>query len=541
MKKVRNQYVKIISVVICLVLVLSSLETNVLFVSASDVFRWQKKENNWYYMDSDTGKYHTGWLLDGSTWYYLDKDTGVMKTGWFLEGDVDRYYLGSVDDGAMRTGWQFIDGNWYYFHASGRMATGWLLDGSTWYYLDNDTGVMKTGWLSEGSALYYLQPNGAMLSNDWKENSGSWYYLGADGSAVKTSWVYTNGYWYFIGADGVMVENEWIKDGAAWYYLGEGGRMHTGWIYENDWYFLGTNGALVLNGWGYDGNGWYYLGADGKIMTGWQYINGYWYYLQPGGLMLTGWLYENGVWYYLNPSGDMETRAANVNGNIYVFNSSGAMYSNGNYTVRGCNFTADASGAVSSCSTLGFPVVLQRPELPTGCEITALTMLINYYGYPVSKITMAKDYLPTVKSGYWGNVDLDYYFCGDPFTTSGLICGPGALVTASNNYFSDCGSAVRGYDITGASASDMYSYVCGGQPVVVMSTIGMANRKSTYGWTTPSGKYVSASTNDHGSVLIGWDSSSVTIACPLFGIQQYTKAQFEKVISSRGNRGMILQ
>lgn len=317
--------------------------------------------------------------------------------------------------------------------------------------------------------------------------------------------------------------------------------MHTGWIYEGDWYFLGSNGALVLNGWGHDGNGWYYLGSDGKIETGWQLINGYWYYLQENGVMLTGWFLWEGNWYYLNPSGDMETRSANVGGTIYAFNSSGIMYANGNYTVRGCNFTADTSGAVIACQTLNFPVVLQKPELPTGCEITALTMLMNYYGYPVSKVTMARDYLPTVKSGYWGTVDLDYYFCGDPFTTEGLICGPGALVTAANSYFSAYGSSVRGYDITGSSYEDMYSYVCGGQPVVVMSTIGMANRKSTYGWTTPSGKYVTASTNDHGSVLIGWDSSTVTIACPLFGIQTYSKAQFEKVIASRGNRGMILQ
>lgn len=36
-----------------------------------------------------------------------------------------------------------------------------------------------------------------------------------------------------------------------------------------------------------------------------------------------------------------------------------------------------------------FPYTLQTPELPTGCEITALTMVLNYYGFSVDKTTMA--------------------------------------------------------------------------------------------------------------------------------------------------------
>ena len=74
-----------------------------------------------------------------------------------------------------------------------------------------------------------------------------------------------------------------------------------------------------------------------------------------------------------------------------------------------------------------------------------------------------------------------------------------------------------------------------------MATIGMANRRTPQGWYTASGKYVDWSTNDHGLVLIGWDATTVTLACPLYGIQTYNKAQFEKVFASRGNRAMILE
>lgn len=199
-----------------------------------------------------------------------------------------------------------------------------------------------------------------------------------------------------------------------------------------------------------------------------------------------------------------------------------------------------SSGPILASEITGFPVVYQRPELPTGCEVTALTMLLNYYGYPVSKTTMASNYLPQVASGYTGRVDLDYYFCGNPYS-SGIGCGAGALVTAANSYLTASGSNLRGVDITGTSAEGLYGYISSGKPIVVMVTIGMANRKAAKGWHTPEGKYVTWSDNDHGVVLIGCDSNTVKVACPLFGIKTYTRAQFEKAYASRGNRAMIIQ
>jgi hypothetical protein len=38
--------------------------------------------------------------------------------------------------------------------------------------------------------------------------------------------------------------------------------------------------------------------------------------------------------------------------------------------------------------------ILQNPELPTGCEIVALTSLLRFYGFDADKIDMAKNYLP---------------------------------------------------------------------------------------------------------------------------------------------------
>lgn len=53
----------------------------------------------------------------------------------------------------MVTGWQEIDGEWYYFNASGSME--------------------KNTWIGN----YYLGPYGQMLKNQWIGN----YYVGSNG------------------------------------------------------------------------------------------------------------------------------------------------------------------------------------------------------------------------------------------------------------------------------------------------------------------------------------------------------------------------
>ena len=196
-----------------------------------------------------------------------------------------------------------------------------------------------------------------------------------------------------------------------------------------------------------------------------------------------------------------------------------------------------------------FPVLLQMPELPTGCEITALTMMLHAYGFDVDKVTMATSYLPTESINlYYGDDgtlygnDLNAYFIGDPTTAWGYVCGTGAIVTAANAYFSDCGSSMQAVDMTGASPEELYQFVKEDIPVLVWVTIDMQDRYDPAGmWYTESGVYVDWSTNDHGAVLIGYTEDTVTIADPLSGRMVYDKEQFEEVFASRSNQCVILQ
>lgn len=196
-----------------------------------------------------------------------------------------------------------------------------------------------------------------------------------------------------------------------------------------------------------------------------------------------------------------------------------------------------------------FPIIYQMPELPTGCEITAMTVVLNYYGFSVDKVQMATQYLPTLPSAgaflgedgrLYGN-DMNQYFIGDPQTEDGIICGTGAIISAVTSFSAETGNYVQAVDRTGISLDELYQLISEDTPVMVWCTIGMEDRNVRQGWYTENGEYVDWASNDHGAVLIGYSPDTVTIADPISGLVEYSRTQFESVFHSRGNRCVILQ
>lgn len=195
-----------------------------------------------------------------------------------------------------------------------------------------------------------------------------------------------------------------------------------------------------------------------------------------------------------------------------------------------------------------FPYILQLPELPTGCEITALTMVLNYYGFDIDKLTMAVDYLPTSaaniyydENGAAHGEDLNDYFIGDPQSVYGYVCGTNAIVTAADSYLDDADSFMTATDISGSTCDELYELTANDTPVVVWVTIGMQQRSETEGWYTDSGDYVEWSQSDHAAVLVGYTDDTVIIADPLSGRTEYSKSAFESSYTSRGSHAVIIE
>lgn len=194
-----------------------------------------------------------------------------------------------------------------------------------------------------------------------------------------------------------------------------------------------------------------------------------------------------------------------------------------------------------------FEITLQMPELPTGCEITAMTMVLNYYGYRVSKMEMALEYLPTVEPEFYRDdtgrmigPDLENYFVGDPTTETGYICGTGAIVTAANAYLRSAGSELTATAYSDADPEMLYRLLDEGTPVVIWCTINMEDRAETDGWYREDGTYMEWSSNDHGAVLIGYDEDTVTVADPIYSTITCDREQFEKIFAQRGGKCVVL-
>lgn len=157
--------------------------------------------------------------------------------------------------------------------------------------------------------------------------------------------------------------------------------------------------------------------------------------------------------------------------------------------------------------------ISQYPELPTGCEVTSLTMLMNYYGYHVTKTKMASEYLPIGEGDFWEK------FVGNPFSEQGFGCYARPIVKAANQYFREKNIKARAVNISNSSFESLLDYVRMGIPVMVWNTMNMLPSYDSRSWETEKGT-VTWRAPEHCVVLIGYDlaARTVWVADPTMGI-----------------------
>ena len=421
---------------------------------------WNETEDGWVYLTSDNqDSCCEGWLKLGDTWYWFDPTTHLMATG-VVECNGCMYRF--LDSGAMVTGWSYDSeaSLWYYSFSFGELAQGWVCDRGVWYWLDPETRAMRTGWLEEGAAEYWLDASGAMVSSRWiLADDGQAFYAGSSGAILCKG---------VQSADGIIV-------------TGEDGLPFAGWIELDGNRFLFSDEGLMLTGWQELDGTWYYLNDQGIMQTGWLYWDGHWYLLGNSGAMQTGWNYVDGNWYYLNSWGAMACGGWQYVGSVdYKFSSSGAMVG----------------------AWVDVPCYMQYPELPTGCESVALTNLLNYYGFGLSKTTIAGHYLPLS----WSN-NFVTAFAGDPFTGTGGLngCVAPAIVIAGNNYLSAAGSSLRAVDVSFSSIPALKSRLSCGQPIEVWNTEWGGYPGGRYAASWYNGHSYGLWGGNHAVVLKGYD------------------------------------
>lgn len=192
--------------------------------------------------------------------------------------------------------------------------------------------------------------------------------------------------------------------------------------------------------------------------------------------------------------------------------------------------------------------VLQLPELPVGCEITALTILLRHYGFDADKTVLARDYLPKSSGNMReaeGKVYKDSffdYFIGDPFSR-GYGCFSGAIVKAAERYIADNGGGYTVKNISGSDPDTLYQYLIEGTPVLCWATDGMIEPEWFETWyDNATGEQLDWYLNEHCFVLAGFDiaAGTVTLNDPMKGIIDYNIDRFETRYAQMHSQAIVI-
>lgn len=173
---------------------------------------------------------------------------------------------------------------------------------------------------------------------------------------------------------------------------------------------------------------------------------------------------------------------------------------------------ADATGPTSML--LDVPWIAQKPELPRGCEVTSLAMLLRHAGIGADKMTLAAqvDKVPYLQSGLYGNPNDG--FVGDMYTKAnpgyGVYHAP--IERLAERYLP--GRIVK---LTGMPFDELLTQHVGqGRPVWIVTNATFKNldAASFTTWPTASGD-VQITWHDHSVVVTGYDPAFVFINDPL--------------------------
>lgn len=171
--------------------------------------------------------------------------------------------------------------------------------------------------------------------------------------------------------------------------------------------------------------------------------------------------------------------------------------------------------------------ILQKPELPHGCEVTGLAMLLEYYGVSVDKCVLADRWLP---KGAWGSTDFRKAFVGDPRkTVASAGCYASVIEDTANRYLSESGknnSELAVHAKEGLSFEELLSMV-EEAPVLAWTTMDLQAPYIAQVWTVE-GEEQYWQNYEHCVVLTGYDAEKGVFygTDPLYGPCEYDMKLF---------------
>ncbi|EOO41861.1 hypothetical protein IKK_00546 [Bacillus mycoides] len=186
------------------------------------------------------------------------------------------------------------------------------------------------------------------------------------------------------------------------------------------------------------------------------------------------------------------------------------------------------------------PFIRQLPELPRGCEVTSLTMLLQHKGVQVDKMQLASEIhrVPFKQDGLHGNPYEG--FVGNIYTKAepgyGVYNQP--IFNLAEKYVPE-----KVINLSGRDVQDLYKVISSGSPVwvIINTTFKPLAESSFETWNTSSGK-VKITYYEHSVVVIGYDQNFVYVNDPLANNPRKAvpRAEFEKAWEQMGKQAITI-
>lgn len=186
-----------------------------------------------------------------------------------------------------------------------------------------------------------------------------------------------------------------------------------------------------------------------------------------------------------------------------------------------------------------FETVMQNPELPTGCEITALTQTLNFLGFDIDKVTMCDKYMNT---DFNGEYTMNQCYIGDPKSHTGFGCSAPVICKSAKRFFRVEKSDCYPVDLTGTDFQELFYQIEQGRPVIVWTTMYLMDTKPEYVYTAKNGEEMWFCTYQHCLTIYGYDYDNgiVYAADPLVGNTTYSIESFERIYDILGKQAVVI-
>jgi uncharacterized protein YvpB len=182
---------------------------------------------------------------------------------------------------------------------------------------------------------------------------------------------------------------------------------------------------------------------------------------------------------------------------------------------------------------LNVVLINQNPELKFGCEVTSLTMMLNYAGIKTNKMelyrSIQKETDPIIRTSRgdilrWGNPD--YGYVGDMTgRRAGTTVFDKPMISLINQKLPG-----RAVNLTNQPFERILEHVSAGYPVVVWTTLDYGLPKRWETWNHGQ-QVVRVPLDLHAVVLVGYDENYVYINDPL-SVKKQVRIGKERFISS---------